>query len=342
MNPRNGLHRNGRGLPGHAVSGIASLVVSAGATLALVLGLLAACAPAPVQTVLPTAAAASPAAPTGDPGQTCDDATQTYDPLPSLPRPEQIPDAATRAIVDRGYLIVGVSADTRLLGSRNPLTGRIEGFDIDLARAVAQALLGDPDKVKLRVISAADRLPALQAKEVDLVARALTMTCQRWQQIAFSAEYYQAGQRVLVRADPDGAIPTAALGDLASQRVCAPAGTSSYNRMATVPGVVPVAADSHTACLVLFQQGRVDAITGDDTVLAGLASQDPYAVITSAPPIASEPYGLGLNAADVYLARYVNRVLADRVADGGWGASYDRWLAPTLGPAGPPVPRYGR
>ena len=35
--------------------------------------------------------------------------------------------------------------------------------------------------------------------------------------------------------------------------------------------------DSHTGCLVLFQQGKVDAITGDDTVLAGLAAQDPYA-----------------------------------------------------------------
>ena len=91
---------------------------------------------------------------------------------------------------------------------------------------------------------------------------------------------------------------------------------------------------------MLLQQGKADAITGDDTVLAGLAAQDPNTVITSAKAITVEPYGLGFNKADVYLVRYVNRVIADLVADGQWKAIYNRWLAAAARPgAGSPDPR---
>ncbi len=48
---------------------------------------------------------------------------------------------------------------------------------------------------------------------------------------------------------------------------------------------------------MLFQEGGVDAITGDDTVLAGLAAQDPYAVVPEQEAFTAEPYGIGVNAA---------------------------------------------
>ena len=96
-------------------------------------------------------------------------------------------------------------------------------------------------------------------------------------------------------------------------------------------------------CLVLFQQGDVDAITGDDTVLAGLAAQDPYAVVTDAPAVTEEPYGVATNIAAVDLVRFVNQVLEAMRADGRWTAMYNRWLAPTLGTGtGQPTPTYGR
>ena len=102
-------------------------------------------------------------------------------------------------IRERGRLIAGVSADTYLLGSRNPLNGRIEGFDIDMVKAVAKAIFGDENKYQLRVITAAQRIPALQEGEVDIVARNMTINCDRWKQIAFSSEYYRSGQKILVR-----------------------------------------------------------------------------------------------------------------------------------------------
>jgi polar amino acid transport system substrate-binding protein len=238
----------------------------------------------------------------------------------------------------RGRLIAGVSADSLLLGARNPVTGRIEGFDIDVVRAVAQAIFGDPDKVELRVITAADRIPLLQQGKVDIVARNMTITCDRWKDIAYSTEYFRAGQKVLV---PLGSTATG-LGDLRKKRVCAPTGSTSLDKLKQYGGVIPVPADTHTACLVLFQQGGVDAITGDDTVLAGLAAQDPYAKVVGR-TFTAEPYGLGVSKDHVDLVRFVNGVLEQMRRDGRLTAAYDRWLKPALGPApAPPTPVYGR
>jgi polar amino acid transport system substrate-binding protein len=123
--------------------------------------------------------------------------------------------------------------------------------------------------------------------------------------------------------------------------VCAPAGSTSLDKLKTFPDVNVVTAATHTGCLVKFQQGQTDAITGDDTVLAGLAAQDPYAKVGD--PFTSEPYGIGAPAGSTDLVRYVNAVLAQTISDGSWKASYNRWPAPALGPAPtPPTPVYGR
>ena len=296
--------------------------------------------PAPVA-AKPTTAAPATSAPT------CSNATQSYDPLPSLPSRAEITDQKMRDLYTKGYLTVGVSADTYLFGARDPFTSSLEGFDIDMSKAVAKAIFGDPSKVQFRVITAAERLPLLQSKQVDMVARNMSMTCARWNDIAFSAEYYRSGQKVLVGKN----LPNASnlgLADLKGKKVCAPTGTTSLTKLQQVAaqssgGPEVVTAPNHTGCLVLFQQGKADAITGDDTVLAGLAAQDPNTVITKAKAITAEPYGLGFNKADTYLARYVNRVIADLEADGEWKAIYNRWLAAPLGPApAPPTPVYGR
>ena len=312
---------------------------------ALLAGLVAGCTSSAYDaTPLPTASTAAPtAAPTPSPSASaapvCADPLASYAPTDALPAPGVMPAGSTMATIQsRGRLVVGVSGDSLLLGARNPITGRIEGFDIDLARQVSAAIFGDPDKIELRVITAAQRIPLLQSGEVDLVARNMTITCARWEQVAFSAEYYLSGQKVLV---PLGSTATS-LADLAGQRVCAPAGSTSLAKLADFPAVVPVSGTTHTDCLVKFQQGEVDAITGDDTVLAGLAAQDPYAEVVGA-AFTQEPYGLAMSSAAVDLVRFVNGVLAQTIADGRWAASYARWLEPSLGPPpAPPTPVYGR
>ena len=190
------------------------------------------------------------------------------------------------------------------------------------------------------MITAAQRIPSLQNGTVDMVARNMTITCDRWTQIAFSTEYYRAGQKILVRR---GA-PAKTLADLAGQRVCAPNGTSSMTNLRKLqPAAVAVGADNHTGCLVLFQNGDVDAITGDDTVLAGLAAQDPYAVVPDQKAFTAEPYGLGFNAVTSIWCGSSTTCSPHLRSDGRWKQIYDRWLAEALGPApAPPKAVYGR
>ena len=291
-------------------------------------------------TPLPQSSASATASPSASPTTAeppCRNALKSYTPPAAIPT--NLSDYPTvDKIRERGRLIVGGSATSMLLAARNPISGRIEGFDVDLARQIAKAIFGDPDKIQRRVVTNADRIPVLQDGSVDLVISAMTINCARWQQIAFSAEYYRAGQKVLIQRGTKAT----SLDDLGGQRVCAPAGSTSLDKLNTFPDVKVVTAATQTDCLVKFQQGQTDAITGDDTVLAGLAAQDPYAKVVG-DPFTSEPYGIGAPAGSTDLVRYVNAVLAQTISDGSWKASYNRWLAPALGPAPtPPTPVYGR
>ena len=271
----------------------------------------------------------------------CADPLASYQPTGFQPTPATLPQGSTMAkIQKRGRLIAGVSADTYLLGARNPFSGEIEGFDIDMVKAVAEAIFGDRDRYQLKVITAAQRIPALEKGDVDIVARNMTITCDRWKQIAFSTEYYRSGQKILVRKGSKAN----SINDLDGQKVCAPNGTSSMdNLIKRAPKAIPVGADTHTGCLVLFQEGQVAAITGDDTVLAGLAAQDPYAVVPDQRAFTDEPYGLGFNEKDVDFVRFVNARLDEMRTNGEWTRIYNRWLKDSLGPApDPPDAVYGR
>jgi polar amino acid transport system substrate-binding protein len=240
-------------------------------------------------------------------------------------------------IEERGRLVVGVAQNTYLFGYRDPFTGELSGFDVDIAREIARALLGDPDRIQFRAITSAERIPVLAENQVDIVVSTMTMNCERWEQIAFSTEYYSARQRVLVAGDSE----VESIEDLGGQRVCAAAGSTSIRNIAdAASGPVPVSVPDWTDCLVMLQQGQVDAISTDDTILAGLAAQDPNTRVVGE-QISEEPYGIGMNASEVDLVRYVNAVLAQLREDGTWADLYREWLSDALGPAPePPAPRY--
>ncbi len=111
--------------------------------------------------------------------QTCTDRLQSY--APDATNPFAMPGGSTMAAIKaRGRLIAGVSADSYLLGARNPVSGEVEGFDIDQVKQIAKAIFGDENRYQLRVITAAQRLEVLQNHEVDVVVRNMTITCDRW------------------------------------------------------------------------------------------------------------------------------------------------------------------
>lgn len=310
----------------------------AAAALAVLAGCGYSATPVP-EAVVPEPATPATSAPCTDDGNP----TRSYQPVAGgLPAPGDLPSGSTMAdIRKRGQLVAGVSGDSYLLASRNPFTGVVEGFDIDMVNQIAAAIFGTAEgHVQLRVISAADRIPLLQSGEVDIVARNMTINCTRWDQIAFSAEYFHSGQKVLV-AKGSGIDEVS---DLAGKRACAPAGTTSLDNIQELaPEAIPVTAGNHTGCLLKFQNGETDAITGDDTVLAGLAAQDPYAEVLTGEALTDEPYGIGVNSDNVDLVRFINGVLERMNADGSWQASYKKWFKPSLKvDATQPTPVYGR
>jgi polar amino acid transport system substrate-binding protein len=265
------------------------------------------------------------------------DATASFRPTGALPPPGRPPAGSTMArIVQRGRLIVGSSQNTYLFGHRDPQTAELVGFEIDLAREFARALFGDPDRIQFRTMTAAERIPALRSGEVDMVVRTTTMTCERWQEIAFSSEYYTGGQRLLV---PAGS-PIRSIADLGGKKVCASIGSTNIVAIAALPAKpVPVAAVDALDCLVLLQQGQIDAISTDYAILAGFAAQDPSTRIVGDPFVAA-PYGVGIAKEAEDLVRFVNGVLEQVRQNGTWRAIYARWLS-SLGPVpAPPVARY--
>ncbi|MCX5041959.1 transporter substrate-binding domain-containing protein [Aldersonia sp. NBC_00410] len=266
------------------------------------------------------------------------------DPTASL-RPD--PDPALRvgptidAIRARGRLVVGLDTGSNLFSFRDPQTGTIQGFDVDIAREIARDLLGDPNLIEYRTLGSADREEALMNHTVDIVAKTMTITCARRQHIDFSTVYYKAAQRVLAIADGGTGTPSIdGIGDLADRRVCVVNGTTSMQHIQQYqPAAALLTVPNWADCMVALQQRQVDAISSDDSILAGLAVQDPYTRVVG-DPISAEPYGIGIAQNQTDLVRFVNATL-DRIrTDGTWNALYDRWLT-VLGPApGPPAPRY--
>jgi polar amino acid transport system substrate-binding protein len=253
---------------------------------------------------------------------------------PSTPVSDQ---SDVNAIKKRGYLIVGVAADQYLTGYL--AAGNVEeGFDIDLAHAIAKSLLGNANAVHFVVVSTAERVTDLQHHSVDLVIDTMTITCDRLALVDFSSVYYEAQQRLLV-AKGSG---YTSLADLGGKNVCAQTGSTSIEEIQQAdanPKPHAIQVTDITDCLALLEENQVSAISTDDTILAGLAEQDPNLQVVG-PSLAGEPYGVAMAHGATDLEAYVNGVLAQYEADGGWTASYDHWFEPSLGAAAPPRAQY--
>ncbi len=248
--------------------------------------------------------------------------------------PQVTPGSFAAKIRARGYLIAGVDQSTYHFGFLNPLNGQLEGFDIDMIHAVANAIFGTyQNKIHYKAISDAQRIPDILNGTVDIVAHTMTITCDRLQQVDFSSVYFDAAQRVLVLKNS----PVQNLAGLRGQKVCATTGSDSLARIAAARAV-PVAVPYWTDCLVLLQQGDVAAISTDDSILDGLAAQDPWTKLVG-PRLTDEPYGLAISKQHSDFVRFVNAVLQQLRTNGQWAASYAHWVGTPV-PAPPPA-QYG-
>ncbi|MFI9582033.1 glutamate ABC transporter substrate-binding protein [Streptomyces sp. NPDC052236] len=255
------------------------------------------------------------------------------------------------AIRARGKLIVGVDQNSYRWGYRNPATGGLEGFDIALARAIAQDILRDRNAIIFRAIPTNQRIPALNNGTVDIVVRTMTINCARIKQVAFSTAYFETGQQVLA---PKGSSITGYNTSLAGKKVCTAEGSTAYEALvknsfgATFKDAhdgQPGDEDELTVanqldCLVRLQLGLVDAIVTDAALAAGQAAQDPAVELKGDKPFTQEYYGVATKLGKDDLVRRVNSVL-DTYRRGAWTVAYNEWLKADLpGILAPPVPQY--
>jgi polar amino acid transport system substrate-binding protein len=277
--------------------------------------------------------------PASGPSPRCTNVTASLAPPAAMPAPGAMPAGSFMAqIQHRGYLIAGVDQNTLLFAYFNPLQDQVEGFEIDMLHELARAIFGNPDAVHFRAITTDERVQAVQDGGVDVVADAMTVTCERRQQVDFSTVYYDAGQRILVPSNS----PVTSVSQLGGKPVCATVGSTSIKTLESlVPRPTPYPVAQRTDCLVALQQGLVDAITSDDSILLGFQAQDPYTKLVG-PRFADEPYAMAISKAHPDFVAFINGVLAQMRADGTWRAIYARWLGRVARsvPA-PPAPVYG-
>ncbi|MFJ8748507.1 glutamate ABC transporter substrate-binding protein [Streptomyces sp. NPDC102441] len=257
----------------------------------------------------------------------------------------------------RGKLVAGVDQNSFRWGYRNPevRSGTLEGFDIDLVRAIAENILGDRDAVIFRAIPTNQRIAALESDKVDVVVRTMTINCKRAEQVAFSTAYFQAGQQVLA---PKESTISGYDESLKGKRVCTAEGSTAYDAL-DEKSFGAIFKDEHDGteldedqltvpnqldCLVRLQLGEVDAVVTDNALAAGQAAQDPAVELKGDAPFTTEYYGVAAKlGADDLVAR-VNQVLVEYRRGGAqspWMKSYRAWLAEGLpGIEGPPAPKY--
>jgi polar amino acid transport system substrate-binding protein len=132
-----------------------------------------------------------------------------------------------------------------------------------------------------------------------------------------------AHQRVLVRSDSRARTPK----DLRGKKVCATTGSTALeNLKSKLPYVVPDPVPARTDCLVALQQGDVDGILADDSILYGFLEQDPHTTQLLDGNITDEPYGLAIAKSHPEFVRFVNAVLEHMRATDRWSKIWTKWF----------------
>jgi putative glutamine transport system substrate-binding protein len=179
---------------------------------------------------------------------------------------------ALAKIKERGTLYAGVKYDTNLFGLKDPGTGKVEGFDIDIAKAIAKDILGDENKIELKEVTSSTRIPMLDKGDIDMIIATMTITEDRKKQVNFSDVYFEAGQSLLVKKGSD----IKGIDNLKGKKVIAVKGsTSAKNIRAKAPDAEVIELGNYAEAFTALKGGKGDALTTDNSILIGMTKQDP-------------------------------------------------------------------
>lgn len=256
----------------------------------------------------------------------------TTPPEGSLRPTDETPEELVPELVDRGRIVVGVDQAQHLLSFRNPINGDLEGFEVELAREIAQDILGNTSEVEFRFVDADDRAQALDQGRVDMVIRTMTISRERQSQVSFSTPYLESQLRMLV---PRGS-RVQSLDTLGHGTLCVVKGSTAVDvARLQAPDSTLLMTDSWADCLLALQQFHADAVLADDVILSGMSAQDASAEIVSV-PLESQQYGVAVQQGNDDLVRQVNSTLERIRRDGTWWRIYNEWFGDYLESSGPP------
>lgn len=250
------------------------------------------------------------------------------------------------AIQSKGKITVGVKFDQPGFGQRNPTTNQIEGFDIEIAKLVAVGIFGGKvadvgSKITFTEAQSANREPFIQNGTVDMVVATYTINDTRKQVVDFAGPYFIAHQDIMIKA---GDTSIKSVDDLKTKKVCTATGsTSEKNLLAKgVPDGSIVRFGGYSDCAAALGDGRVNAVSTDAPILAGLvqSSNGQFKLVKA--PFTDEPYGIGLKKGDNAFRDFINTRLESIYKSGEWATAFGSTLG-KIGldtPTPPPVDRY--
>ncbi len=197
-------------------------------------------------------------------------------------------------VQERGNVICASRNDVPGYGSLDA-AGNNVGFDIDLCRALAAAVLGDPNAIEIRLITAAERGPTVQSGEVDMLVRTVTWTTSRDAQWGnYAQTMFFDGQGFMVRKS----LGVSSALELKEATVCVTQGTTTelnledFSRQNNLD-IEPLTFEDTDAVVAAYESGQCDAFTNDNSQLAALGTalqnRDDHVILPET--ISEEPLG---------------------------------------------------
>ncbi|MCP9329125.1 transporter substrate-binding domain-containing protein [Liquorilactobacillus satsumensis] len=223
----------------------------------------------------------------------------------------------------------GVKADTRLFGLMDIKSGQIQGFDIDMAKAITKKVLGKDGHAKFVQVTSKTRIPLLKNQNIDAIIATMTITPDREKIVDFSKIYFAAGQSLLVKRE--STIKNVRDLNKAGTTVLAVKGsTSAVNIKKYAPQAKVLELEDYAQAFTALKSGQGEALTTDNGILFGIASENPtYHVVGGT--FTKEPYGIAFDKGQGEMRSKVNAALAEMRKDGTYQKLLQKWFGNVAG-----------
>ncbi|MCJ0869502.1 glutamate ABC transporter substrate-binding protein [Streptomyces sp. AP-93] len=231
---------------------------------------------------------------------------------------------------DQKTFSVGIKFDQPGVGMREP-DGTFTGFDVDVATYIAKELGYPKDRITFKEVLSNDRELLIEYNEVEIVAASYSINDKRKQKVDFAGPYFLAHQDLMVRAD-DATITKAEDLDNANKELCSVTGSTSAEnvRKNLAPKAGLLELGGYSECVVALRDGLVDAITTDNSILAGYTArkgnEGKFRLIGLS--LSSENYGIGMKKGNTELQVKINNAIRKMVEDGTWEAAVKKNFGP--------------